>query len=90
MAYCYNDNAPYDGPLIDIRRLDATKQYLKHYDNFLMLDFLAKNETDRNERAQAEKELAICRRKLRFWQRQDNFNAERAREAALEKKRMWK
>jgi hypothetical protein len=48
---------------------DPTKAYLKHYDNYLFLQFISKNSPDPKERGQALRELTICERKMKYWAR---------------------
>lgn len=61
------------GPAFDPLRCDANKAFLTHYQNFLTLEFFSKNGTIK-ERAQANRELEICRRKMQYWKRQPHFN----------------
>ncbi len=70
----YEDNPVRGGHPVPYHRINATKNYLKHYDNFLMLDFLAKNETDFALRRRADHELTICRRKMRYFKQHGNFD----------------
>ncbi|SCW95394.1 hypothetical protein [Ancylobacter rudongensis] len=76
------------GHAIDTHRMDGTKQWLKHYSNLLVLSFFAKNGT-RKERADAEAEIIICRRKLTYWERHHNYDAAAAREGAMALKKTW-
>jgi hypothetical protein len=59
MAIFYSDNAERSagGPSVPYSRWNAVEGYLTHYENYLMLDFLAKANTTQSERAQARKEL---------------------------------
>jgi hypothetical protein len=56
----------------------VTRLYLEHVANELFLEFMAVKGT-LVERAQAEKELTICRRKIVFWTRHAAFEDEPAR-----------
>ena len=64
----YSDNEPRGpgGPM----RVDPTKAYLRHYENYLYLQFIAKQSTDPKERGQALRELTICERKMKFHERE--------------------
>lgn len=75
--FIYSENRePFSGT-IDFSRIDAVKQYVKHYENsLLLLMFMSQGTVV--EKAQARKEMAICERKMKFWERQDNFVWERA------------
>ena len=66
----------------DPSRVNASAQYLKHYENRLYLEFMVEKGT-LAEKHQAKKELAMCDRKLAYWERQPNFNSK----TVLEKKR---
>lgn len=70
-------------------RLDPTKQWLKHYSNQLYLQFIA-SKGDRLERWQANKELAICQRKLDYWAKRPGFDQEDATAGANLLKKQWK
>ena len=72
----------------DVGRMDATAAYLRHYDNMLYLEFMAIRGT-MIERAQAEKEIIICRRKLTFWERQPHFEKMRADLEVAKKNKSW-
>lgn len=71
--YFYSDSAPKTATNVDIWRMNGSQAYLRHFDNFLFLDFIAKNGT-REERVSAEKEILICKKKLSFWERHPNFD----------------
>lgn len=67
----------------DPSRCDAVKCYMDHYKNLLVLEFMSAN-GDFKERAQANLEIEICKRKMKFWERQANFvNDEAIRQKAL-------
>lgn len=75
--FIYSENRePFSGA-IDFSRVNATKKYLDHYSNLLVLDRFA-NYGTMIERHQAEKEIKICKRKMKFWQRQANFDGQQA------------
>lgn len=50
--------------------VDPTKAYLRHYDNYLYLQFLSRKSPNPRERGQALRELTICERKLKFHERE--------------------
>lgn len=66
------DFGPFD-PL----KVNAVRQYLKHYENQLVLTFFSNNGTIA-EKAQAHAELKICARKMKYWERQPHFDAAQA------------
>lgn len=91
MAFCYDTTRisvrTDQGPMnFDPMRCNATKCYLDHYKNFLVLDFIAKNGT-LHEKAQARREIEVCERKMTYWKRQPHFNADLA---VTEKARLHK
>lgn len=87
--FIYSDHSePFQGN-VDFTRMNSTRQYLKHFDNLLTLEFISKNTTDRNERVQCEKEMAIARRKLRFWERMPNFCKDEMLRGIMELKQKW-
>lgn len=71
------------GPAFDPSRCDAVKCYMSHYQNLLVLDFMSRNGNFK-ERAQANEEIEICKRKMKFWERQPHFVKDEAlRQKAL-------
>ncbi|CAO3459656.1 hypothetical protein [Azospirillum argentinense] len=70
---------------------DATKAWLRHYDNALLLRWLAQHKAATfTERRQAEKELEIAERKMRYWQRHPNYVPSEALAGAADLKMRWK
>lgn len=92
MAIVYDDSVKSDhtGPMPPYETWKATEKYLGHYENYLYLDFIAKNSTDRKELHQARKELTICERKMEYWKRHPNWNKDKDVFAKIEKlKKQW-
>jgi hypothetical protein len=50
-------------------RLNPNTQYIKHLENLFYLKFLELKSDKFFERAQAKKEIEICNKKLKFWER---------------------
>jgi len=69
-------------------KCDATKVFMTHYTNSLYLKFMLLK-GNRLEKHQAVKELAICDRKLLYWQRQSNFDDVKAERLMVEEKKKW-
>jgi hypothetical protein len=89
MALIYDESASGGASNISVDKMDGTKAYLRHYGNKRALTFFAERGSP-VERWQAEKELVICERKLKFWEKHPNFVGETAR-AGMEKiNRDWK
>lgn len=93
MYFLYPDNelrtpfnprtaVPYD-------KQKATDNWMRHFDNSLYLTFILKNDPDRNERAQAQKELAVCERKMDHWKRHPNWDTLEAGRKAEESRKLW-
>jgi len=93
--YFYTDNddaaSQYNrsGGGFNLQHIDATRIYLTHYSNMLMLDFLARHETDFRLKRQAERELDIARRKMKYWEHHQNFSQARALKGIEQLKRNW-
>ena len=89
MSFFYSD-AKYDGPKLDLSRMDATKQYLKHYSNLLLLKVIMGDaKTSVVDKAQARKETSICERKLAYWARHHNYVHEDALRGMDKLKKEW-
>jgi hypothetical protein len=73
MSLIYHAEDSFGGP-INFDRVDATKSYLNHYQNFLTLDFIAQKSKDGREKAEARAEMQIAERKMKFWQRQVRYD----------------
>lgn len=87
--YFYSDTAPRGQSDIDVWKMNGSAAYLRHFDNFLILTVFAKEGT-REERAQAEKELLICGKKLRFWERHPKFDAALVQKEKEQRIRLWR
>jgi hypothetical protein len=74
MILVYDENAPrMMGGFRSLANANATAIYLTHFQNKLYLNFIAMNSDIHEEKAQANKELLICERKLTFWARHPNY-----------------
>ena len=90
MFFIYSDNEPRatGGPPSDI---DPVFFYLKHYENYLFLKFIANNSDKTLEKLQAQKELLICDRKIEYWRRRMSpAEWKLAIEESSKKANMWK
>jgi hypothetical protein len=72
-----------------VARLDPTKQYCKHLDNWFYLKFVLMNTKRFDETVQATKELAICDRKLAYWKRSGGFDSAAAQKYKDQLKKTW-
>lgn len=70
MGIIYNtSDAKFEGSF-DPYRYDGVKQYEKHFSNLMYLDFIAMNSRSTfAEKRQAEAEMEIAKRKLKYWKR---------------------
>lgn len=71
-----------------LARMNPNTMWAKHYDNFLFLDFMARNGTF-VERHQAQKEIEIAKRKMKFWKHRPTFSVEVARAYQEKANKMW-
>lgn len=77
MTFCYSENEPRmsGSHFTSYENQNAVRNYLTHYGNYLYLNFIMKHpETSYLEKTQASKELEICERKMKHWERHPNFN----------------
>jgi hypothetical protein len=89
MALIYDESSLKTFSNIRISDIDGTKAYLKHFENQLYLSFMAKHGS-RDERWQAERELVICERKMRYWEKHPRFIGEDARRGMEALKKNWR
>jgi hypothetical protein len=90
MFFYSSEKSDLAGVAIAFHKFNATKCWLKHYDNLLFLQFVANNvRASRTEKHQAAKEMLICERKLKFWARQENYVEAEAQAGALKAKTLW-
>jgi hypothetical protein len=74
----------------DFENANAVKQYLTHYSNHLLLQFIANHsQASFSERQQARKELEICDRKLDYWRRHPNYNSALANAGVIQMNKEW-
>jgi len=91
MAFFYSDNKePFSGNVVPYHKQNATKAYLRHYDNYLYLQFIVQNSDRETERNQASKELTICERKLKHWRQHANYDQAVALAGIADLKKRWK
>lgn len=89
MHFFYSPNPERLGA-VNIWEWDGTKQYLKHFDNLLYLNFVASNpRSSQREKAQARHEMTIAEKKLEFWTRHPKFVQEEAMKGVDRLKKQW-
>lgn len=67
---------------------DALGFWEKHYANSLLLKFFLTQGTTQ-EKLQAQKEMAICERKMKHWEHHRNFDHAEAIKIAERQKKVW-
>jgi hypothetical protein len=88
--FIYSDTEVNTGTYRHNPNADANSQYAKHLENYFYLRFILMNSDDFKEKAQANKELSICQRKLDFWRRHGNFCDAVAQRDTEETKKKWR
>lgn len=91
MTFFYSDTTqPGPRPQINVWEMNGTRNYLKHYDNYLFLQFVSTNPRSTDaEKRQARLELTICEKKLEFWRRHPNYDQDEALKGIQDLKRNW-
>ena len=89
MAFIYSDNEPPSKNVVPYDKQNATKSYLRHYDNYLFLQFLLMRSDRMSEKVQASKELGICERKMKHWTHHPNYDHATVLAEVNKKKREW-
>ncbi|PZR92305.1 MAG: hypothetical protein DI537_14065 [Stutzerimonas stutzeri] len=88
--FFYSDSTSGGQSTVNVWKMNGTKGYLRHYENYLFLSFVMNNPlASRVERAQATKELAICEKKLAFWRRHPLYVHEDAMKGVNDLKQNW-
>jgi hypothetical protein len=88
--FFYSENGSGGSVQVNVWKMDGTKGYLRHYENYLFLSFVINNPlSQRAEKQQATKELAICEKKLTFWRRHPLYDHDRAMAGVNDLKRNW-
>lgn len=80
MPFIYDDHPVKDKKKetkFDVDRYDATSYWVYHYKNWIKLDQLSKR-CSFQDRMQIENEMLIAQRKMKYWERQANFDMLRA------------
>jgi hypothetical protein len=76
----------------DPYRYDGAQQYEKHFGNLMYLEFIAMNRLSTfTEKRQAESEIEIAKRKLKYWKRitESQGNSEALISAIQRVKKQW-
>lgn len=93
MPFFYKDNEDrsFNPRGIHPKDMNGTNAYLRHYSNYLELQFFAtSSRTTELEKRQARHELTICERKLGYWRRHPRYVHEEALRGVDALKRMWR
>lgn len=73
MFFCYDEDKKFTGSF-NPTKCDANKMLEKHLENYFFLKFILTNSDRGREKVQAARELEICDRKIKFWQKQDSYS----------------
>ena len=88
--FFYSDKPePFSGNVVPYERQNANVAYMRHYDNYLYLNFVMQFSGSHTEVHQAQKELAICERKLRHWYQHRNFQLAAVLPLIEKAKKQW-
>ena len=74
---------------LNINKLNPTTMYLKHLENYYYLQFIANNSDNFIEKQQANKELLMAEKKMKWWSNRPHFNDEQATKENNKMKKMW-
>jgi hypothetical protein len=85
----YSEDSVSAGRPPDLSRMDATKIWLSHFSNSLILTAIQQSPRDFAERHRATKELGICERKMTFWRRMPTFYQQLASTEADKLRKEW-
>ena len=89
---CYEENPVRQGggPRGSYLEMDAVKHWIRHMGNFYYLRFIETNPlADRSEVWMARREIPICERKLEYWKKHPNWDAETAARENEKLKKIW-
>jgi hypothetical protein len=90
MSIFYSENeAPFKGEPTPYHKMPATKFYLNHYNNMLILKAIEQRPKNPQEKQQATREIAICQRKLDYWSKHPNFDQETVTRECAALKKLW-
>jgi hypothetical protein len=86
----YADEGPKSKSDFSIPDLDPHFMYMKHYENYMLLQLVLKNDPSLVNRFQATKEIAVCERKLEWWSNRYEFDIQNVFQPCIEMKKLWK
>lgn len=86
MFYIYgNETSQGDFNMGSVYKMNPNSAWANHYYNRKVLEHIARATQDYAEKHQAEKEISIADRKMKFWERFPNFSLEAARSTVKER-----
>lgn len=90
--YCYSDDEGVgsNGKPFNPAYFDANAKYAEHFGNSLLLNFLLQGATMVAEKAQITKELGKAERKMKYWERQENYSLEEVTPLLMKERRKWR
>jgi hypothetical protein len=90
MHFIYDDNSVRTAfsSSVSYNDINAVAKWARHFANSMQLKFFMQHGTTQ-EKLQAQHELAICERKMTYWQRHPNYSVQAAAQQATEIKKQW-
>lgn len=86
----YEDNAaPFSGRRTPYHEQPATRYWLTHFRNSMLLGLFLRRGTT-VEKMAASRELAVCQQKMAHWSKHPNYDQEEAQRGADLVKKEWK
>lgn len=86
--FIYNDTEPKRAFSGGSGKFDPNVMYCRHYENYVELSFIC-SRTEGLDRFQAEKELAICEKKLAYWKKMAGWSMRECGPMIQQAKRLW-
>lgn len=88
-CYIYDDSSTFAGPPRRLDSADGTARWLEHFSNSLILNAFLQRAGTPSEKAQIQKEMSICERKMAFWRRHPRFVQKTASDEAQKLRSAW-
>lgn len=89
ILYDTDSGGSHAGPPRRLENADATRHWLQHFSNSLILSLICQVSTDAREKIQVGREMQICQRKMAFWERHPRYLPQTAQTEATKLRRAW-
>lgn len=70
-------------------KLNPTNQFVKHLSNYYYLRWITEKSDNFIEKQQANKEMTIAEKKMKYWERSPEFNSNEAKRMHQKLKNEW-